>query len=54
MDRSKSGFPESVLNRKEFAVRDRRGEVSLRIILDRCSMEIFVNGGEQAASFDRC
>ena len=51
VDRSKSGFPESVLNRKEFAVRDRRGEVSLRIILDRCSMEIFVNGGEQAASF---
>ena len=26
------------------------GEIKLRIILDRCSLEVFVNDGEQAAS----
>ncbi len=31
-------------------VRDRDGEIKLRIILDRCSLELFVNDGEQAAS----
>jgi len=51
VDRTRSGWPENVLNRREFAVRDRGGEITLRLILDRYSLEIFVNGGEQAASF---
>lgn len=51
VDRSKSGFPEDIMNRKAFPVRGCGGEITLRIILDRYSMEIFVNGGEQAASF---
>lgn len=51
VDRSKSGWPQEVMNRKMFAVDDKNGEITLRIILDRYSMEIFVNGGEQAATF---
>lgn len=51
VDRSKSGWPETVLNHREFAVRDRGGEIELRLILDRYSLELFVNGGEQAATF---
>lgn len=51
VDRSRSGWPEWVLNRREFIVRDRGGEIELRFILDRYSLELFVNGGEQAATF---
>ena len=51
VDRTHSGWPENVLNRREFAVSDLGGEITLRIISDRYSLEIFVNGGEQAASF---
>ena len=51
VDRSRGGWPEYVMSRREFAVRDRKGRVTLRFILDRYSLEIFVNGGEQAASF---
>ncbi len=51
VNRSRSGWPENVMNQREFLVRDRKGEISLRFILDRYSMELFVNGGEQAASF---
>ena len=51
VDRSRAGLPDSVLNMREFAVRDRNGEIKLRFILDRYSLELFVNDGEQAASF---
>lgn len=51
VNRSRSGWPENVMNHREFAVRDRQGEITIRFILDRYSMELFVNGGEQAASF---
>ena len=51
VDRSRGGWPEGVLNQREFAVRDRAGEITLRFILDRYSIELFVNGGEEAASF---
>ena len=51
VDRSRSGWPEEVVNRREFAVSDRGGEIKLRLILDRYSLELFVNDGEQAASF---
>ena len=51
VDRTRSGWPENVLNQREFAVRNRGGEITLRLILDRYSLELFVNGGEQAASF---
>lgn len=51
VDRSKSGFPPEVRNVREFAVRDRGGALRLRLLLDRWSLELFVNDGEQAASF---
>ena len=51
VDRSRSGLPESILNRREFAVRDRGGELKLRVLLDRYSLELFVNDGEEAATF---
>lgn len=52
VDRSRSGWPEDVMNTREFPVRDRGGEIDLRFIIDRYSLEIFVNDGEQAASFE--
>ena len=51
VDRSRSGLPDYILNRREFAVRDRGGELRLRVLLDRYSLELFANDGEQAASF---
>ena len=51
VDRTRSGWPDTILNRREFAVADRGGEITLRLILDRYSIELFVNDGEQAASF---
>ena len=51
VDRSRSGWGDSVLNHRTFKVRDRGGRITLRVIIDRYSVELFVNGGEQAASF---
>ena len=51
VDRSRSGDPAGVMDRREFSVRDREGVLTLRLLLDRYSLELFVNGGEQAASF---
>lgn len=51
VDRSASGFPESVMNTRAFLVRDTGGVLKLRLLLDRYSLEIFVNDGESAASF---
>ena len=51
VDRTKSGWPESIQNQRIFEVRESGGEIKLRLILDRYSLELFVNDGEQAASF---
>ena len=51
VDRSCSGWPESVKSTRTFEIRDLGGCVTLRLILDRYSLELFVNDGEQAASF---
>lgn len=51
VDRSKSGWSSSVLNQRTFPVSDNSKEITLRFILDRYSVELFVNEGEQAASF---
>ena len=51
VDRRRGGWPEEVLNIREFPVRDLGGRITVRFILDRYSMELFVNGGEEAASF---
>ena len=51
VDRSRSGLAEQILNRREFVVRDRGGVLKLRILLDLYSLELFVNDGEEAATF---
>ena len=51
VDRNRSGWPKTVMNHREFLVRDRGGVIELRLIIDKYSIELFVNGGEQAASF---
>lgn len=50
LDRTRSGFPYNIVHRREVPVRERGGELELRIILDRFSAEVFVNGGEQVLS----
>ena len=51
VDRTHSGFPYDIVNVREFPVRLKDDTLKMRIILDRCSVELFVNDGEQAASF---
>lgn len=51
VDRTRSGFPHDIVNVRTFQVRAAQGEIKLRIIMDRHSIELFVNDGEQAASF---
>lgn len=50
IDRSHSGLDESIPARRTIKVSDRRGRLSLRIILDKWSAEIFINDGEQTMS----
>ena len=50
-DRSKSGFAPEIRNTRTFRVRERSGVLKLRLLLDRYSLELFVNDGEEAASF---
>ena len=50
IDRSHSGFPRDIAHVREFPVSFREGEIDLRLLLDKWSFELFVNGGEQAAS----
>ena len=50
LDRIRSGLPHDIIHTRSFLVRDRQEEIKLRIVLDRFSLEVFVNDGEQAAS----
>ena len=50
IDRTRSGLPHDIVHTRSFLVRDRGGEIKLRLVLDRFSVEVFVNDGEQAAS----
>ena len=50
IDRTRSGLPRDIVHTRSFLVRPRDGEIKLRVILDRFSVEVFVNDGEQAAS----
>ena len=51
IDRTNSGYPCDLDNVREFPVRNRKDMLDLRIVMDRYSLEVFVNEGEQAASF---
>ena len=50
IDRTRSGLPYDIVHTRSFFVRDRGGEIKLRLVLDRFSLEVFINDGEQAAS----
>ncbi len=50
IDRTHSGSNSDVVHTRSLLVRPRNGEIKLRVIMDRFSIEVFVNDGEQAAS----
>lgn len=47
-DRTYSGYGRDVISRRSMKVKDQGGKLKLRVLLDRYSVEIFVNDGEQA------
>ena len=51
VDRTHSGFPHDIVDIREFPVSLTNGALKMRVIMDRYSLELFVNDGEQAASF---
>ncbi len=51
VDRSRCGFRHDIVHTRDFPVTSRCGCIKLRAVLDRHSLELFVNDGEQAASF---
>ncbi|MCQ2443795.1 MAG: GH32 C-terminal domain-containing protein [Oscillospiraceae bacterium] len=51
VDRFHTGCTKDVLHSRSFTVADRAGELKLRIVMDRQSVEIFANDGEDAATF---
>ena len=50
IDRSNSGQPDNITKKRSLKVRDRNGKLSLRLLIDRYSAEIFINDGEQTMS----
>ena len=50
MDRLNSGFPHDVVHVREFPVPIQNGEIKLRIVMDKYSLELFAGEGECAAS----
>ncbi len=50
IDRTASGLPRDIANIRRFPVQAQDGLLKLRLILDRFSLELFVNDGQQAAS----
>ena len=51
VDRTHSDFPHDIVNVREFPVNADNGTIKIRIVMDRYSIELFINDGEQAASF---
>ena len=51
VDRSRCGYRFDIVHVREFPVYSRHGNIKLRVVLDKHSLELFVNDGEQAASF---
>lgn len=50
MDRLNSGFPHDIVHVREFPAPVQKGELDLRIIMDKYSLELFAGGGACAAS----
>ena len=51
VDRSRCGIRYDVVHVREFLARPQGGEIKLRVVMDKHSLELFVNDGEQAATF---
>ena len=51
IDRNHCGGRFDVVHERKFKVDDNHGNLSLRIVMDKESVELFVNGGKQAATF---
>ncbi|MCD7752434.1 MAG: glycoside hydrolase family 32 protein [Lachnospiraceae bacterium] len=50
LDRSNSGSCRDVVHERSLVVRRQEGKIRLRVLMDRYSIEVFVNDGEQAVS----
>ncbi|HCE74403.1 MAG TPA: sucrose-6-phosphate hydrolase [Lachnospiraceae bacterium] len=51
IDRSACGYLFDIVHTREFPIRcSEHGELTLRLLIDRMSVEVFVNDGEQAAT----
>ncbi len=50
IDRSRSGGVNDIVNDREFEVLTVNGELKIRLLLDRYSVEVFINDGEKTAS----
>ena len=50
IDRKHSGSRRAIVHQRRCKVANNKGEISLRLILDRYSMELFINDGEQVMS----
>lgn len=50
VDRSHSGYLYDIMHRREISVVPVDGEITLRCLMDRFSLEIFINDGSQTAS----
>lgn len=51
MDRKFAGSCRAIVHEKECKVDAKNGKLKMRIIMDRFSVEVFINDGEQAMSF---
>ena len=51
IDRTRSGGRFDIVHVRDFLVRPQQGAIKLRVVMDRNSIELFVNDGEQAATF---
>ncbi|MCD8022330.1 MAG: sucrose-6-phosphate hydrolase [Lachnospiraceae bacterium] len=51
VDRTRSGGCFDIVHERSFFVRPQEGRIKIRVIMDKNSLEIFVNDGEQAATF---
>lgn len=50
IDRKHSGSRRAIVHQRRCSVRKKSGEITLRLILDRYSAELFINDGEQVMS----
>ncbi len=50
IDRKHSGSRRAIVHQRRCKVSNNKGEITLRLVLDRYSLELFINDGEQAMS----